>query len=89
VRSPRQDGRLCYPERGRRKSPPSADDNRTTGSDDGHKSDQLTVTRVLEPAAQAFADATADPPCLFELGLVEGYGSSKQATTRPPRRTSR
>jgi hypothetical protein len=34
-------------------------------------SDQLTVTPVvLELAAQAFADATADPPCLFELGLV-------------------
>jgi acetyl esterase len=36
-------------------------------------SNQLTVTPVvLEPAAQAFADATADPPYLFELGLVEG-----------------
>ena len=36
-------------------------------------SDQLIVTPVvLEPAAQAFADATADPPYLFELGLVEG-----------------
>jgi hypothetical protein len=35
-------------------------------------SDKLTVTRVLEPAAQAFADATADPPCMFELGLGEG-----------------
>ncbi|MEA2383754.1 MAG: acetyl esterase [Solirubrobacteraceae bacterium] len=36
-------------------------------------SDQLTVTPVvLEPAAQAFAEATADPPYLFELGLVEG-----------------
>jgi hypothetical protein len=68
-----RDGRLRYPERGRRKSPPSADDNRTTGSDDVRMSDELTVTRVvLEPAAQAFADATADPPCLFELGLVEG-----------------
>jgi acetyl esterase/lipase len=34
---------------------------------------QLTVTRVvLEPAAQAFADATADPPYLFDLGPVEG-----------------
>jgi len=72
LRSPRQDGRLRYPERGRRKSPPSADDTRTTGSDDRRMSDQLTVTRVREPAAQAFADAPADPPCLFELGLVEG-----------------
>src|SRR3954463_1650346 len=36
-------------------------------------SDQLTVTPVvLEPAAQAFADATAEPPYLFDLGPVEG-----------------
>jgi acetyl esterase/lipase len=36
-------------------------------------SNQLTVTQVvLEPAAQAFADATADPPYLFDLGPVEG-----------------
>jgi acetyl esterase len=36
-------------------------------------SDQLTVTPVaLEPAAQAFADATAGPPYLFDLGPVEG-----------------
>ncbi|WP_229075034.1 alpha/beta hydrolase [Actinoplanes sp. DH11] len=27
---------------------------------------------VLEPAAQAFADATADPPYLFDLGPVDG-----------------
>lgn len=27
---------------------------------------------VLEPAAQAFADATANPPYLFDLGPVEG-----------------
>ena len=27
---------------------------------------------VLEPAARAFADATANPPYLFELGPVEG-----------------
>ena len=27
---------------------------------------------VLEPAAQAFADATANPPYLFDLGAVEG-----------------
>jgi acetyl esterase len=68
-----RDGRLRYPERGRRKSPPSADDNRTTGSDDERMSDQLTVTPVvLEPAAQAFAEATADPPYLFDLGPVEG-----------------
>ena len=36
-------------------------------------SDQLTVTPVvLEPAAQAFADATANPPFLADLGPVEG-----------------
>ena len=36
-------------------------------------SNQLTVTPVvLEPAAQAFAEATADPPYLFDLGPVEG-----------------
>jgi acetyl esterase len=36
-------------------------------------SNQLTVTAVvLEPAAQAFAEATADPPYLFDLGPVEG-----------------
>jgi acetyl esterase/lipase len=36
-------------------------------------SNQLTVTPVvLEPAAQLFADATADPPYLFDLGPVEG-----------------
>ena len=31
-----------------------------------------TPTIVLEPAAQAFADATANPPYLFDLGPVEG-----------------
>jgi acetyl esterase len=32
-----------------------------------------TITQVvLEPAAQEFADATADPPYLFDLGPVEG-----------------
>jgi acetyl esterase len=36
-------------------------------------SDQLTVTPVvLEPVAQAFAAATADPPYLYDLGPVEG-----------------
>ena len=29
-------------------------------------------TVVLEPAAQEFADATANPPFLFDLGPVEG-----------------
>ena len=31
-----------------------------------------TATVVLEPAAQEFADATANPPYLFDLGPVEG-----------------
>jgi acetyl esterase len=31
-----------------------------------------TVSVVLEPAAQQFAEATANPPYLFDLGAVEG-----------------
>jgi len=31
-----------------------------------------TATVVLEPAAQAFAEATANPPYLFELGRAKG-----------------
>jgi acetyl esterase len=31
-----------------------------------------TTSAVLEPAAQEFADATANPPYLFDLGPVEG-----------------
>ena len=32
-----------------------------------------TVAPVaLEPAAQQFAEATANPPCLFDLGPAEG-----------------
>ncbi|OIJ62756.1 alpha/beta hydrolase [Streptomyces mangrovisoli] len=34
--------------------------------------DDTTRRPVLEPAAQAFADATAHPPYLFDLGPVEG-----------------
>ncbi|MET9119359.1 esterase, partial [Streptomyces longwoodensis] len=30
------------------------------------------VQPVLEPAARAFAEATANPPYLFDLGPVEG-----------------
>src|SRR3954452_7163403 len=35
---------------------------------------QMTITTKvsLEPAAQEFADATANPPYLFDLGPVEG-----------------
>ena len=32
----------------------------------------MTSKPVLEPAAQEFADATASPPYLFDLGPVEG-----------------
>ncbi|MFI1376597.1 alpha/beta hydrolase [Streptomyces longwoodensis] len=34
--------------------------------------DSTTPRPVLEPAAQAFAEATANPPYLFDLGPVEG-----------------
>jgi len=34
--------------------------------------EHLTSEPVLEPAAQAFAAATADPPYLFDLGPVDG-----------------
>ena len=43
-------------------------------------SDQVAVTPVLlEPAAQAFAEATADPPYLFDLGPVEGRKTVDEA----------
>ncbi len=32
----------------------------------------MTTKPVLEPAAQEFADATADPPYLFDLGPDKG-----------------
>jgi len=32
----------------------------------------ITTEVSLEPAAQEFAEATADPPYLFDLGPVEG-----------------
>ncbi len=35
-------------------------------------SDTIIQTTVLEPAAQAFVEATANPPYLFDLGPVEG-----------------
>jgi acetyl esterase len=34
--------------------------------------DTASTTPVLEPAAQAFVEATANPPYLFDLGPVEG-----------------
>ncbi|HMG64451.1 MAG TPA: esterase, partial [Streptosporangiaceae bacterium] len=30
------------------------------------------ITPVLEPAAQAFADSTANPPFLFDMPVAEG-----------------
>jgi acetyl esterase/lipase len=43
----------------------------------GTRSEEITMTDsaarpVLEPAAQAFAEATANPPYLFDLGPAEG-----------------
>ncbi|MFE9747049.1 alpha/beta hydrolase [Saccharothrix saharensis] len=38
---------------------------------------------VLEPAAQAFADATADPPYLFDLGPVEGREAVDEVQSPP------
>ena len=35
-------------------------------------SETIIQTTVLEPAAQAFVEATANPPYLFDLGPVEG-----------------
>ncbi|MGW5774340.1 esterase, partial [Streptomyces longwoodensis] len=34
--------------------------------------DSTAPRPVLEPAARAFAEATANPPYLFDLGPVEG-----------------
>src|SRR5947209_20070825 len=40
----------------------------------------MTTTKpVLEPEAQAFADATANPPYLFDLGPIEGRTVVDQA----------
>ena len=36
----------------------------------------MTTKPVLEPAAQAFADATANPPYLFDLGPEKGRETS-------------
>ena len=50
------------------------------------RSDVATV--VLEPAAREFADATADPPYLFDLGPVEGRKTVDEVQageiTKPP-----
>ena len=38
---------------------------------------------VLEPAAQAFAEATANPPYLFDLGPVEGRKAVDEVQSEP------
>ncbi len=38
---------------------------------------------VLEPAAQAFADATADPPYLFDLGPEQGRAAVDEVQAGP------
>jgi acetyl esterase/lipase len=49
-----------------------------TSTFDQHKENALmtmtmtTTKPILEPEAQAFADATANPPYLFDLGPIEG-----------------
>jgi len=46
---------------------------RRTAADPPRRTQMSTTTRVvLEPAAHEFADATANPPYLFDLGPVEG-----------------
>ena len=40
-------------------------------------------TVVLEPAAQGFADATATPPFLFELGPAKGRETLDQVQAGP------
>jgi acetyl esterase/lipase len=43
-----------------------------------------TATRlVLEPAAQAFADATADPPYLFEMPIEDGRHTVDEVQSGP------
>ena len=39
---------------------------------------------VLEPAAQQFCDATADPPYVFELGPAEGRKTLDEVQAGPP-----
>ncbi len=45
--------------------------------------DQTQGRVVLEPAAQAFADATANPPYLFELGPIEGRKTVDEVQSGP------
>ena len=42
-------------------------------------SETIIQTTVLEPAAQAFVEATANPPYLFDLGPVEGRHAHRDA----------
>jgi hypothetical protein len=41
---------------------------------------------VLEPAALAFAEATANPPCLFDPPVSEGRKTRPSGPRSPPRR---
>ena len=41
-----------------------------------------TIKLVLEPAAQEFADATANPPYLFDLGPGEGPRDGRRGAVR-------
>jgi hypothetical protein len=39
-----------------------------------------TTRVVLEPAAQEFAEATANPPYLFDFGPVDGLSGPPRAS---------
>ncbi|MER5451829.1 esterase, partial [Streptomyces sp. NPDC002766] len=45
---------------------------RGTRPEEAVMTDSTAPRPVLEPAAQAFVEATANPPYLFDLGPVEG-----------------
>ena len=47
----------------------------------------MTSKLVLEPAAQEFADATADPPFLFDLGPEKGREAVDQVQSGDDRQT--
>src|SRR5690349_12897105 len=48
-------------------------ESQRTAADPEGEAKMSTITQaVLEPAAQEFADATANPPYLFDLGPIEG-----------------
>jgi acetyl esterase len=55
----------------------------TPQQEKGHVTDQTQGRVVLEPAAQAVADATANPPYLFELGPIEGRMTIDEVQSGP------